>query len=84
VVYGLLGVREFGLYVALGALNFPASLAVLPVSERVASALDVPIGGATHVWATQVTSMLANGAIIAAGFALRHYRRRSTKSEHAV
>jgi hypothetical protein len=85
VIYGLLGFREFSLYLALGALNLPASLIALPLSERVAEALGVTIGSASHVWGAQVASMALNGALIAGAITVcRHLRRPDGKGEHAV
>jgi hypothetical protein len=59
--YLLLGVRESRLYLLLMALNLPDSLVVVPGMEEFAMALGWVIGGATHVWVTQVTCMVVNG-----------------------
>lgn len=64
VIYTLLGVREFGLYFSLGALNLPASILVLPLSEYVAAARGIGAGSTTHVYGLQLCSMVLNSILI--------------------
>jgi hypothetical protein len=64
VAYGLMGIREFGLYLMLGALDFPASLVTLPASERVVGLLGAEAGAPPHVIGLQLGSMVINGLLL--------------------
>ena len=70
VAYGVLGLREFGLYLLLGALDLPASLVTLPASERVATLLGADVGAPAHVIGVQLVSMALNGLLLHAGLRL--------------
>jgi hypothetical protein len=70
--YAVAQVREMGLYLLILWLNLPASLVVVPVSEQLASAAGLALGGPAHVWATQVASLAANGALISLAIWLPH------------
>jgi hypothetical protein len=63
-MFELFQVREFGLYIGLGVLNFPASLVVLPVSEVIAGAMAIRTGSEAHVWGVQAASMALNSLVI--------------------
>lgn len=64
-IYTLLGVRELGLYYSLGALNLPASILALPLSEFVAGELGIRAGSTTHVYGLQIGCMVLNSILIA-------------------
>ena len=74
VVFGVgyfgLGIREMGLYLFLLAVGFPASCAVVPLSEMVAPFFNSALGSGLHVWATLFASIVSNLALFAVGRAL--------------
>lgn len=70
VAYAFLGVRELGLYLLLGALDFPASLVTLPFSERMAGLLGADVGAPAHIIGLQLVSMALNGLLLHAGLRL--------------
>lgn len=71
--YVVAQVREMGLYLLLLWLNLPASLVVLPMSERLASVAGFALGGAAHVCATQVAALAANGVLLSLALWLRGF-----------
>jgi len=75
--YLVLGIRELGLYIWMLVANLPLSLITLPLSERMAGSLGWALGGAAHVWITEMFTLTANSSLILViGYAVVRLRAR--------
>ncbi|SRR6266481_6960973 len=77
VGYFVLNIREMSLYLFLLALNLPSSLVAISQIEALATAVGLPLGHPTHVFATQLICMAINGMLLftVARFASSLWRR---------
>jgi hypothetical protein len=66
VAYGVMDVRELGLYLVLFMLNLPASAVVLPLSERLSTTAGWSSGSAAQVLLVQGMCMAVNAVLLAA------------------
>ena len=64
VGYLILGIREHGLWLLLMAINLPASIAIETEMEAMSLALNWDLGSPIHIWTTQLTYMVVNGACL--------------------
>lgn len=59
----LLRIRELGLYFFLLLVGFPASLAVVPISEQREPVFRYSLGSLPHVWAANLVAVALNCAL---------------------
>ncbi len=64
--YLFIGIRELGLYLLLMVINLPASFVIVPGMEKASQSLDWVLGAPTHVYSTQLSCMIVNGAFLLA------------------